>query len=249
MSRGYLMTTLDASLRRLGVDHVDLWQVHVWSDDVPAGGDAHRARPRGHVGAGVVRRGLQLHRLAERAPAATWQSACPDGPRWPRPRWSTPAQPVGRVRGDPGRGAPGPGRAAVVAARPGRADRKYRTGTPADSRAASPHFELRGRPTSTSAAPGRRGGRSRPTGSAWSPIEVALAWVRDRPGVTAPIVGARPRRVLRGSLTVEECEPAAGDRRRPGRRLLDRVLEIPRGAWAPCHDVVMSRAPSAAGTC
>jgi aryl-alcohol dehydrogenase-like predicted oxidoreductase len=30
--------------------------------------------------------------------------------------------------------------------------------------------------------------------------------VRDRPGVTAPIVGARTAAQLRGSLTVEECE-------------------------------------------
>src|SRR4051812_22855967 len=34
-SRGHLLTSLDASLRRLGVDHVDLWQVHVWVDDAP----------------------------------------------------------------------------------------------------------------------------------------------------------------------------------------------------------------------
>jgi aryl-alcohol dehydrogenase-like predicted oxidoreductase len=34
-SRGYLLSTLDASLRRLGVDHVDLWQVHTWVDDTP----------------------------------------------------------------------------------------------------------------------------------------------------------------------------------------------------------------------
>src|SRR3954451_4497833 len=29
-SRGRLLTALDESLRRLGVDHVDLWQVHTW---------------------------------------------------------------------------------------------------------------------------------------------------------------------------------------------------------------------------
>src|SRR3954463_2207378 len=34
-SRGHLLSSLDASLRRLGVDHVDLWQVHIWSDDTP----------------------------------------------------------------------------------------------------------------------------------------------------------------------------------------------------------------------
>ena len=36
-----------------------------------------------------------------------------------------------------------------------------------------------------------------------APLEVALAWVRDRPGVTAPIVGARTAAQLRGSLTSE----------------------------------------------
>ena len=34
-SRGHLLTTLDASLKRLRVDHVDLWQVHVWTDETP----------------------------------------------------------------------------------------------------------------------------------------------------------------------------------------------------------------------
>jgi aryl-alcohol dehydrogenase-like predicted oxidoreductase len=39
-----------------------------------------------------------------------------------------------------------------------------------------------------------------------SPLEVALAWVRDRPGVTAPIVGARTAAQLRGALGVEHVE-------------------------------------------
>src|SRR5215210_4897842 len=30
-SRGHLLRQLDASLRRLGIDAVDVWQVHVWS--------------------------------------------------------------------------------------------------------------------------------------------------------------------------------------------------------------------------
>jgi aryl-alcohol dehydrogenase-like predicted oxidoreductase len=34
-SRGYLLGCLDLSLKRLGVDSVDLWQVHVWSDRTP----------------------------------------------------------------------------------------------------------------------------------------------------------------------------------------------------------------------
>src|SRR5690606_30105990 len=35
VSRRALLNTLDGSLRRLGVDHVDLWQLHTWSDAVP----------------------------------------------------------------------------------------------------------------------------------------------------------------------------------------------------------------------
>ena len=34
---------------------------------------------------------------------------------------------------------------------------------------------------------------------------MSLAWVRDLPGVTSAIVGARTAAQLRGSLTVEEC--------------------------------------------
>ncbi len=41
-SRGHLLRPLDASLRRLGIDHVDLWQVHAWDRRHPAGGDARR---------------------------------------------------------------------------------------------------------------------------------------------------------------------------------------------------------------
>ncbi|GAB3842117.1 hypothetical protein GCM10029963_14630 [Micromonospora andamanensis] len=36
-----------------------------------------------------------------------------------------------------------------------------------------------------------------------SPLEVALAWIRDRPGVTAPILGARTSGQLLGALQVE----------------------------------------------
>src|SRR4051794_35770257 len=34
-SRRALLDALDASLRRLGTDRVDLWQVHTWSDETP----------------------------------------------------------------------------------------------------------------------------------------------------------------------------------------------------------------------
>jgi aryl-alcohol dehydrogenase-like predicted oxidoreductase len=84
---------------------------------------------------------------------------------------------------------------------------KYRSGTPADSRAASPHLEA-------SVAPYLDEGSRRiveavvraAEGLSLAPVEVALAWVRDRPGVTAPILGARTAAQLRGSLRVEDVE-------------------------------------------
>jgi aryl-alcohol dehydrogenase-like predicted oxidoreductase len=36
-----------------------------------------------------------------------------------------------------------------------------------------------------------------------SPLEVSLAWVRDCPGVTAAVVGARTGAQLRGALSSE----------------------------------------------
>jgi aryl-alcohol dehydrogenase-like predicted oxidoreductase len=39
-----------------------------------------------------------------------------------------------------------------------------------------------------------------------SATEVALAWVRDRPGVVAPIVGARTTAQLRTALASEQLE-------------------------------------------
>lgn len=35
LSRGHILDGIDASLRRLGVDHADLYQIHRWDDDTP----------------------------------------------------------------------------------------------------------------------------------------------------------------------------------------------------------------------
>jgi aryl-alcohol dehydrogenase-like predicted oxidoreductase len=43
-------------------------------------------------------------------------------------------------------------------------------------------------------------------GLGFSPLEVALSWVRDAPGVCSAIIGARTGAQLRGVLTVEEIE-------------------------------------------
>jgi aryl-alcohol dehydrogenase-like predicted oxidoreductase len=84
---------------------------------------------------------------------------------------------------------------------------KYRTGVPGDSRAASPIFSsfveryLDERSRGIVEAVIRAA-----DGLDWTPLEVALAWVRDRPGVTAPIVGARTAAQLKGALGAEAKE-------------------------------------------
>lgn len=40
-------------------------------------------------------------------------------------------------------------------------------------------------------------------GLAVTPLQVALAWIRDRPGVVAPVVGARTAAQLGAALSVE----------------------------------------------
>ena len=35
LSRGHILDGVDASLRRLGVDHIDLYQIHAWDADTP----------------------------------------------------------------------------------------------------------------------------------------------------------------------------------------------------------------------
>ena len=82
---------------------------------------------------------------------------------------------------------------------------KYRSGTPSDSRGASPMFS-----SFVGTYLDERSNRivesvvRAAEGLDWSPLEVALVWVRDRPGVTAPIIGARTAAQLKGALAVEE---------------------------------------------
>ena len=81
--------------RRLGVDHVDLWQVHVWTDETPRRGDARprsttRWRPAGRRTSASPTTPAGRPR---RPPPGS--ARCPGGRRWPPPRWSTPCSTAG----------------------------------------------------------------------------------------------------------------------------------------------------------
>ena len=204
-SRGFLVSSLEASLRRLGVDHVDLWQVHVWSDDTPL--DETLSALDHAVSSGKAAYvGISNYAGWQSAQAATWQRAVPG--RVALASHQVEYSLLNRAAEEetlPAAGAMGLGVLAWSPLGRGVLTGKYRSGTPADSRAASPHFTnfvapyLDDRSSRLVEAVARAA-----DGLQWAPLEVALTWVRDRPGVTAPVVGARTAAQLRGALGVEE---------------------------------------------
>jgi aryl-alcohol dehydrogenase-like predicted oxidoreductase len=207
VSRGALIRTLDTSLRRLDVDHVDLWQVHVWSDETPWE-ETLSALDYAVTSGRASYVGVSNYSGWQTAQAATWQRAVPG--RAPLASNQVEYSLLNRrieAETVPACQALGVGVLPWSPLGRGVLTGKYRTGTPADSRAASPHFAnfvgsyLDERCARIVEAVARAA-----DGLQWSPLEVALAWVRDRPGVTAPIIGARTAAQLRGSLAVEECE-------------------------------------------
>lgn len=202
-SRRVLLDDLHDSLRRLGTDHIDLWQVHAWGS---APLEETLAALDHAVTTGVVRyAGVSNFVGWQTAAAATWQSAFPGRARLvsnqveysllarraevevlPALRHFSmglfPWSPLGR----------------------GVLTGQYRTGTPRGSRAASPHFawyvepylEARSRAVVEAAATGA-------DGLGVHPAQVAWLWVRDAPGVTAPLLGARSASQLAPYLEAE----------------------------------------------
>ncbi|MEU7020866.1 aldo/keto reductase [Streptomyces sp. NPDC046203] len=202
-SRGHLLASLDDSLARLGTDHVDLWQLHSFDPYTPLEESlqaldiaVHSGRAR-YVGVSGFC-GWQL------AKAGTWQLA---GERTRLAgtqmeysllqrgieREVLPAAldlGIGLLPSSPlGRG--------VLTG-------KYRDGTPAGSRGGSEALAPFVEPYLDETASRIVGAvTTAADGLATTPLQVALAWVRDRPGVTAPIVGARNARQLAAALSVE----------------------------------------------
>lgn len=205
VSRGRLIAELDASLRRLHVDHVDLWQVHTWVDETPLEETLSALDYAVTTGrASYV--GVSNYTGWQTAQAATWQRAVPGRAtlastqvEYSLLNRSVEAEIV------PAAQALGLGLLPWSPLGRGVLTGKYRTGTPADSRAASSHFSgfvgayLNERSQRIVEAVCRAA-----DGLGWTPIEVALTWVRDRPGVAAPIVGARTAAQLKAVLGTDE---------------------------------------------
>jgi aryl-alcohol dehydrogenase-like predicted oxidoreductase len=206
-SRAHLLRALDATLTRLGTDYLDLWQVHGYDPDTPL--EETLSALDTAVSSGRVRyAGISNFSGWQTAQAATWQQA------WPgrTPVVSAQVEYSLLERGVerevlPACAALGLGVLPWSPLGRGVLTGKYRGGVPADSRAASPHFKLFVEPYLDG-----RGASiveavvTAATGLGVSPLEVALAWVRDRPGVVAPVLGARTVGQLLGALQSEKVE-------------------------------------------
>ncbi|QLL25056.1 aldo/keto reductase [Actinobacteria bacterium IMCC26103] len=204
-SRTSLMSSLDQSLSRLGTDHVDLWQVQIWDEKVPLEDSlsaldwAYTTGRARYVGVSNFNgwqsaRAISLQEAnSAKAPIISLQNEfsllsrgievdaldCAVNLQRGFIAWS----PLGR----------------------GALTGKYRSGIPADSRAATPHFAPFIEPYLNEKS--RRIVEAvsvAAQGLGYAPLEVALAWVRDFPGVTSAVVGARTGAQMRGILTSEE---------------------------------------------
>jgi aryl-alcohol dehydrogenase-like predicted oxidoreductase len=204
-SRGTLLSTLDGSLKRLGVDHVDLWQVHVWTDETPVE-ETLAALDLAVTTGRAAYVGISNYNGWQTGQAATWQRAVPG--RTPLASTQVEYSLVNRkveTEVVPAARALGLGVLPWSPLGRGVLTGKYRTGTPSDSRGASRVFSgfvdaylddrARGIVEATVKAA---------DGLGWTPLQVALVWVRDRPGVTAPIVGARTAAQLGDALDIED---------------------------------------------
>ncbi|MFH8790454.1 aldo/keto reductase [Streptomyces roseoverticillatus] len=204
-SRGHLLAALDASLERLGTDHVDLWQIHAFDPHTPVE-ETLQAVDLAVTSGRARYAGVSNFCGWQLARAATWQLAAPGV----RTRLASTQMEYSLLqRGIEREVLPAAldlGIGVLPSSPLGRGvlTGKYRHATPADSRGASEHLapfvapyldETAGRVVDAVATAA--------DGLATTALKVALAWVRDRPGVVAPVIGARTAQQLRSALSVE----------------------------------------------
>jgi aryl-alcohol dehydrogenase-like predicted oxidoreductase len=204
-SRNELISDLDRTLSRLNVEYLDLWQIHTWDNNTP------------------LEETLSALDYATASGKARYVSVC-NFNGWQLARSATLQNPIfgkaalistqneysllnRKVEEEvlPASNALNLGFLAWSPLGRGVLTGKYRSGVPSDSRGASPHFANFVEPYLSE--------RSKQIveavcvaadGLGYSPLEVALSWVRDAPGVTSALIGARTGAQMRGILTVEQ---------------------------------------------
>ena len=204
-SRAALIAELDKTLNRLETDYLDLWQINSWDPNNPledtlsaldyaySSGKARYVGVCNFSGWQTARAVTLQESNSAKAPITSIQIEysllnrdaeeeifpCSDDTDIGILAWA----PLGR----------------------GVLTGKYRNGIPSDSRAAAPHFVKHVEPyLDAHSSKIVEAVAVAAEGLGFAPLEVALAWVRDTPGVTSAIVGARTGAQLRGILRSEE---------------------------------------------
>ncbi|CAB4875319.1 unannotated protein [freshwater metagenome] len=203
-SRAHLLKALDASLNRLQTDYIDLWQMHSWDPATPI--EETLSTLDDVVRSGKVRYiGISNYNGWQTAQAATLQTAVPG-----RTRIATTQMEYSLLARGIEREVTAAAEAFGIGILPwsplgrGVLTGKYRQGTPGDSRGASAHFAGFVKPYLD-----ERSTRivdaviTAAQGLGVTPLEVSLAWIRDRRGVVAPVVGARTTAQLEAALPSE----------------------------------------------
>lgn len=209
-SRRHLLDALDASLKRLDVDHIDLWQLHRWDSWTPL--EETLAALDQAVASGRVRyAGISNYSGWQTARACTIQQL--KGQQMPAASIITTQMEYSLLeRGIereiiPAAQTLGIGVLAWSPLGRGVLTGKYRHSIPIDSRGGNPDTS-----GFVNAYNNERSHRivdavcTAADGLDAAPGEVALAWLRDRPGVVAPILGARTTQQLISALASEELE-------------------------------------------
>ena len=204
-SRRALMHQLDTSLQRLGTPYVDLWLVHAWSEDTPI--DETLSALEWAVTSGRARYvGVSNYSEWQAARAATLMSLS----RVPLVANEIEYSLLNRIPEDelvPAGQALGFGLLPWSPLGGGVLTGKFRHGIPDESPAASGELTgLSGLRLSAESGQIVDAVAIAARGLNVSPAEIALAWVRDRPGVVAPIVGVRTTAQLRAALASEDLE-------------------------------------------
>src|SRR5674476_1111541 len=200
-SRGSLLSTLDASLARLGTDHVDLWLVQ-----------SHDPRTPLEVSVGALRHALDTgrSRYVGLSNHSGWQTARAASLLEPDHRLAAVEVEYSLLQRGIEREVVSAAThlgVGVLAWSPlgrGVLTGKYRRTMPADSRAASAHLAGFVEPyLGPLATPVVEAVVTAADGLGWTPLEVALAWVLGRHQVASAVIGPRTTGQLRSALELD----------------------------------------------
>lgn len=196
-SRRAMLAGLDATLARLGTDHVDLWLAHVWDGNVPL--EETLEALEFAVGSGKARYvGVSNYNGWQLARAAT---LCDVPVVANQVEYSLLARTVEREV-VPAAEHVGAGLMAWAPLGRGVLTGKYRSHIPADSRAAEDTMAgyvqkyLADRPVRITEAL-----MTAAQGLGRAPLDVALSWLLEQPGVATAVMGPRTREQLQQILS------------------------------------------------